>query len=139
MQENKLDLTSFEKAVKSFKEVLQEFNKDKTNTFIRDSVVQRFEYTYELSYKMMRRYIMIIAANKTEIQEMGFQNIIRTASEKGLLLGDLRRWCEYREKRNITSHTYDSQKADMVVSIVAGFLKEAEFLLAQLSKKIKNL
>jgi len=134
-----LDLSSLKKAVGSLKEVLEELSRNKTNKFVKDSAIQRFEYTYELAYKMLRRFLEIDEHDKQEIQEMGFSNTIRTANQKGLLLNDLEKWLVYRQKRNITSHVYDENKADDVILIIPDFFKEAEFLLDKLSEKIKNL
>ncbi|MCL2145374.1 MAG: nucleotidyltransferase substrate binding protein [Endomicrobia bacterium] len=134
-----LDLSSFKKAVNSLNEVLDELEKDKTNKFVKDSAVQRFEYTYELAYKMLRRFLEITEHSKQQVEEMSFSNIIRTANEKGLLLNDLEKWVIYREKRNITSHVYDENKADSVISVIPDFFKESDFLLNKLSERVGRL
>ncbi|MDR2616803.1 MAG: nucleotidyltransferase substrate binding protein [Endomicrobium sp.] len=134
-----LDLSSFNKAIKSLKEAVVEFNKDKTNVFVKDSVIQRFEYTYELSHKTLKRFLEKSQFSSQNIDEMSFSDIVRTANEKGLLLNDLEKWAIYRQKRNITSHTYDEIKSDEVISIVPDFLEEVEFLLKKLIEKSKNL
>ncbi|MDR2066321.1 MAG: nucleotidyltransferase substrate binding protein [Endomicrobium sp.] len=134
-----LDLSSFNKAIKSLKEAVVEFSKDKTNVFVKDSVIQRFEYTYELSHKTLKRFLEKSQFSSQNIDEMSFADIVRTANEKGLLLNDLEKWAIYRQKRNITSHTYDEIKADEVISIVPNFLEEVEFLLKKLIEKSKNL
>jgi nucleotidyltransferase substrate binding protein (TIGR01987 family) len=135
----KLDLSSLKKAVESLKIALEELDKEKTNVFIKDSVIQRFEYTYELSHKMLKRFLEQSQFNKPNIDEMSFSQIIRAANEKGLLLCNLEEWIKYREKRNITSQTYDEAKADEVIAITPNFLKEAEFLLKKLEEKIEDL
>ena len=61
--------------------------------------------------------------------------MIRTANEKGLLLGNLENWTEYRKKRNITSHVYDEAKALAVISIMDNFAKEVEFFINKLEEK----
>ncbi|MDR3049452.1 MAG: nucleotidyltransferase substrate binding protein [Elusimicrobiota bacterium] len=131
----KLDLLSFKKAVKSLNAALKDFNKDNDNDYIRDAVIQRFEYTYELSYKFLRRYLQLSLQNANEVDEMSFSDIIRSASAKGLLLNNLEKWIEYRKMRNTTSHTYDEAKADAVIAIAPNFLKDAKFLLKTLDKK----
>jgi len=47
-------LTTFEKALLSLEKALEQ----PKNEFIRDSVIQRFEYTYELAWKMLRRFLV---------------------------------------------------------------------------------
>ncbi|MDR1452717.1 MAG: nucleotidyltransferase substrate binding protein [Candidatus Margulisbacteria bacterium] len=61
------------------------------------------------------------------------------SNEKGLLLNDLGKWEEYRKIRNMTSHTYAETKANLVISVVPEFLREAEFLLEQLQQKLTEL
>jgi nucleotidyltransferase substrate binding protein (TIGR01987 family) len=134
-----LDLSSFEKAIKSLKEALVEFNKDKTNVFVRDSVIQRFEYTYELSHKILKRFLEKSQFSSQDVDEMSFSNIVRTANEKGLLLNDLEKWILYRQRRNITSHTYNEVNANSVILVVPDFLEEAEFLFKKLDEKSKSL
>ena len=128
-------LTSFERAINSLKEAILEYNKDKNNSFVRDSVIQRFEYTYELSIKMLKRYLESISSSKNEIDMMSFNDIIRKANIKGLLNGNLETWQKYREMRNITSHTYEEEKALEVIGIANNFLYDSEFLLNSLKSR----
>jgi hypothetical protein len=53
---------------------LTEYEKDKTNEFVRDSRIQRFEYCYELATKFIKRYWALISENPVEIKEPSFQN-----------------------------------------------------------------
>nr|WP_268887548.1 nucleotidyltransferase substrate binding protein [Kingella kingae] len=46
---------------------------------------------------------------------MSFQDIIRTAKEQNLLLGNWADWKQYRDMRARTSHTYDEETAIAVV------------------------
>ena len=128
----KLDLSSFNKAITSFKIAIDEYNKDTKNFFVRDSVIQRFEYTYSLSLKMIKRYL---ENNEENVNEFSFNELIRTANEKGLILGNLENWNNYRLKRNITSYTYDADKAQEIISIVDNFYNEVKFLYKELEKR----
>ena len=128
----KLDLSSFNKAITSFKIAIDEYNKDTKNFFVRDSVIQRFEYTYSLSLKMIKRYL---ENNEENVNEFSFNELIRTANEKGLLLDNLENWNNYRLKRNITSYTYDADKAQEIISIVDNFCNEVKFVYKELEKR----
>ncbi len=46
--------------------------------------ILRFEYTYELSHKMLKRYFEMTEPNAEMIDQMLFPDLIRTASERGL-------------------------------------------------------
>ena len=67
---------------------------------------------------------------------MAFQDIIRTANEQGLLLGNWTNWRRYREMRGKTSHTYDEAVAREVVAGIPAFLEEARYLRDQLKRRI---
>ena len=71
------------------------------------------------------------------IESMTFNEMIRQANKMGLLDSNLEKWDIFRQKRNLTSHTYDEEIAVKVVSIIPDFAEEAEFLLKQLKEKIK--
>ncbi|MDR3256154.1 MAG: nucleotidyltransferase substrate binding protein [Endomicrobium sp.] len=132
----KLDLTSFKSAVRSLKEAFDIYKHNKSSSIVRDSVIQRFEYTYGLSVKMVQRYLKSVLSESIDVDYLSFNDLIRTANERGLLLSSLEQWRTYREKRNMTSHTYDQNKAEDVVSIVDSFIKDVDFLLDRLDTEI---
>src|SRR6266478_4385219 len=95
----KLDITSFGNAVRRLREGLARYERDPTDEQIRDGLIQRFEFTYELSHKMLRRYLKETAASPDEIERMPFADLIRTANAQGLLRGDWPTWPRFREMR----------------------------------------
>ncbi|MBR1424059.1 nucleotidyltransferase substrate binding protein [bacterium] len=132
----KFDVTSFENAINSLNEVIDVYNADISNKITRDSLIQRFEYTYSLALKMMTRFINL--KSNEAIPVMTFNETIRTANRFGLLNSNLEIWDDYRQKRNMTSHTYDEDTAIKVVAIIENFKNDAEFLLNKLKEKILN-
>ena len=130
-----LDLTSFGNAVESLREGLMRYEADTSDTQIRDGLIQRFAFTYELSHKMLKRYLEASAANPTEYDTADFQYLIRSGSEQGLLLSPWPQWRQYRDMRARTSHTYDEQVARVVVTGIPDFLNEATHLLGELQKR----
>lgn len=102
---------------------------------LRNSVIHCFEFTYELSWKMLKRYLEDTAAHPEEIDAGTFQNLIRIGNEKGLLRSDWLRWKTYRQARTNSSHTYDSDKAEAVYEIAPDFLEEARYLYQQLIER----
>jgi len=99
---------------------------------LRNSVIQCFEFTYELSHKMLKRFLEETAASTEDIDTRSFQELIRTGNEKGLLRSDWLVWRTYRQARNNSSHTYDADKAEQVYQIAPDFLLEAKHLHQQL-------
>jgi nucleotidyltransferase substrate binding protein (TIGR01987 family) len=132
MADARLDIGSLEKAVDRLREGFDRYQRDITDTQIRDGLIQRFEFTYELSHKMLKRYLEATAASPDQYDTMPFPDLIRSANEQGLLLGDWPRWRAYREMRAKTSHTYDEDVAVAVVAGIPDFLREAVHLRDQL-------
>jgi nucleotidyltransferase substrate binding protein (TIGR01987 family) len=131
-ENEQIDLTSLAKAVESLYRALNEYQKDKSNEFVRDSCIQRFEYCYDLSTKMMKRYLAMIAESPGEIKSMTFQNLVREAYTKGISKNSWDRWWEYRDNRNKTSHGYDEKIAIEVVEKIGDFYQEAIFMVEAL-------
>lgn len=78
-----LDFTPLANAVTGLREGLVRFATEESDTQIRDGLIQRFEFTYDLSHKMLRRVIEAGAANPEEVDRMTFPTLIRTAAEQG--------------------------------------------------------
>lgn len=75
--------------------------------------IQKFEFVYELSIKMLKRQLKNIESNDTDIDSTEFRDILRMAAQYGLIESP-EVWLDYRKMRNITSHTYDQNKAQQV-------------------------
>lgn len=127
-----LDFSALLNAIDRLGEGLVRWQQEVTDTQIRDGLIQRFEFTYDLSHKMLRRALAESSANPEEIDRLSFPDLIRTADEQGLLPGTWTDWRLYREMRNITSHSYDEAKALQVAAAIPAFLVEAESLAARL-------
>ncbi len=137
----KLDVSSFEKAIHQLENALVYCESDlaKQDTqlalHLRAGAIQAFEFTYELSIKLLKRYLEMTAPSTAAIDELSFNDLIRTGCEKGLLRSELAVWKAYRKERGTTSHTYDEEKAEAVFEDIPDFLEDAKFLLAQLKQR----
>lgn len=135
---DKLDIMPLIRAVQRLDEGLARYQADISDIQIRDGLIQRFEFTYELSHKMLKRYLMLNSASPALIEQMNFQDIIRTGNEKNLLLGNWLDWKKYRDMRSRTSHTYDEETALDVVSGIPKFLAEVQFLQSKLESLLNG-
>lgn len=133
--EAKLDLTTLANAVSRLEEGLARYQQDTSDTQIRDGLIQRFEFTYEISHKMLKRYLEMTSATPEQFDAMPFQDLIRTGNEAGLLRSDWPTWRRYRELRAKTSHTYSEDVALIVVAEIPDFLLESRHLLNELQKR----
>ena len=79
----KLDLTSFEKAVEQLQTSLDYYNSGLAKkdhgiaAQFRSACIQGFEYSYESSWKMLKRYLEMTEPSAEEIDQMSFPNLIR--------------------------------------------------------------
>lgn len=98
---------------------------------IRAGVIQNFEFTYELCWKFMRRWIEE-NVGASFVDGVPRAEIFRYAAEN-LLIDDVLRWMDYHKARNATSHTYSAKTADAVFAVAGEFLCDAKKFLASLS------
>jgi len=129
-----LTLEHFSKAVARLEEVVARYESDLEDDTLIDALIKRFEFTYELALKMLRRVLARDLGSGT-VEPMSFVEVIRAAWSKGLLSEDVTIWKRFRENRNRTSHTYNEANAIAVCAEIPRFLAEAKFLLSQLEKR----
>jgi nucleotidyltransferase substrate binding protein (TIGR01987 family) len=133
-----LDLTPLENAVARLREGLARTAVEPADTQLRDGLIQRFEFTYELSHKMLKRHLEQSAANPQAYDAADFQYLVRSANEQGLLRSDWPVWRRFRELRGKTSHTYDEAVAKDVAAEIPAFLEEAAHLLNALQARNRS-
>jgi nucleotidyltransferase substrate binding protein (TIGR01987 family) len=134
--EGGLDISSLERAVARLREGLARYAQDPEDTQIRDGLIQRFEFTYELSHKMLKRYLVSIAATPERYDGMAFADLIRDGNAAGLLRSDWAAWRHFRDMRATTSHSYEEAVALAVVADIPAFLAEALFLMHSLRARL---
>lgn len=123
MSDQKIIITPFEKAVTS----LEAIYKEPKTVIVRDAAIQRFEYTFELAIKMIKRSLEKWPESAT-IDQQTYRDLIRIAAESGLII-DPESWFEYREARNVTSHAYDEKLAEKIYDTAKKFIPDAKKLL----------
>ncbi len=135
-----LDLSSIQKAVNSLERSIKvasamiegEVDTD-LEEVLRAGVIQKFEFTYELCWKFMKRWLEENFGNHI-VDGITMKELFRIAAENKLIT-NVNAWFNYQRKRNITSHTYDANTADDVYNVVLQFLNDAKEFLNRLEKK----
>lgn len=135
----KLDLTSLRDALAALERSLHFLSSDMARDAdlreqFRNSSIQCFEFTHELAFRMLKRQLERIAADPSSVDTMAYMDVIRSGAEAGLVR-DVARFRDYREKRNITSHTYDVQQAEKIVAVLADFREDVRHLLEELERR----
>jgi nucleotidyltransferase substrate binding protein (TIGR01987 family) len=136
-----LDLSSLRKAVESLEKTLEVADdKDFISALsanqkdaIRAGVIQNFEFTYELCWKFMRRWLQVNLGS-TYVEGVARRQLFRLSAENKLI-ADVDQWMEYHDARNETSHTYDEGTAEDVFATAHEFLADAEKLLQALEAR----
>lgn len=122
----RLDCSVLRKAVASLQDALAQ---PKTQ-YTRDATIQRFEYTFELSWKTLRRYL----AEETGIDGFNIKELFRVAGRQGLI-GSVDNWFGYLKARSLTSHTYNERTAEETYQVARAFFPAAAALLVELERR----
>lgn len=81
------------------------------NELEREGVIQRFEYTFELSWNVLKDRLEYDGVTITPITP---RQVIREAYQ-AKLIDDCESWIDMLTDRNLMSHTYDSERFEAVV------------------------
>lgn len=140
-----LDLSPLENAVSQLEEGIILYDSEivrqhpEIRNQMRAGAIQAFEFTYELSVRMIQRYLEQVSANPAEVDRLEFRNLMRRASEQGLLRSDLSSWMGHRRNRGLTSHVYNEAMAERVFQAAQDFLDEVRYLLRELQERNERL
>lgn len=130
-----LDATPLRNTLNRLREGLTRHRREPADEQLRDGLIQRFEFTYELSHRTLRRYLADNGPSPEEVNRLAFSDLVRAGNAAGLLRGEWPEWRRFREMRTRTSHTYESSIAEQVVGVIPDFLAEAEHLCAELERR----
>ena len=104
----------------NYRKVLMKFNQavellskhiereETVDELLQEGLIQRFEYTHELAWKVMKDY----AEYQGYTDVRGSRDAIRKALEMNLI--DDKRWMDTIEDRNLTVHNYDNEIASEI-------------------------
>ena len=123
----KADLILLTKAVGTLETALGKAKENRDDDIFRDAVIQRFEYTFELSWKTMMaasRYLGAEAKNP--------RDAIRSAF-KFSWIQNPDAWFDAMDARNQTSHTYHEEVAKEVFEVARQFPDHVRELINNLN------
>lgn len=130
MSKSKLKFEKLEKALLSLEAIyLKPMQDDRSNI---DATIQRFEFTFELTWKFLKDYFFERGLNlnypKEIIQEAFNANLINNENT----------WINMLRDRNMTSHTYDEKLADEIFLRIKLYVPELRNLLNKIQENKKN-
>ncbi len=125
-------LKDFERALSRLKEAYSRASEGTISDdyyFFRDSAIQRFEFTVEIFWKTIKRYLNI----KEGIDCRTPKSCIREFFSAGFLDEDTTvRLLKMIDDRNLTAHTYKEEVAEGIFSRLEGYINVLEKILSSL-------
>ena len=108
----------FQSALKRLSEAILQYEDatDETDiikSMMRDSIIKRFEFTFELAWKVMKDYAEYNGYNDMANSP---RNAIRLALQMGIISDTA--WMSMLESRNTMAHDYDEDEADNVMGVL---------------------
>jgi nucleotidyltransferase substrate binding protein (TIGR01987 family) len=132
-----LDLSSLQKSISALSRSIASadthmasLDQDMQDT-VRAGVIQHFKVAYEQCWKMIQHWIKENRTPEDAENPRTRKDLFRLAARLNLI-ADPMPWFTYGESRNLTSHTYDQEKAISVYEVAMTFIGDAEYLFKQL-------
>ena len=130
-----LDLSSLRKGISSLRTAIEVADTEKMSVFdratqdvIKAGVIQNFEFTYELCWKFIQRWLKENHPGEDADLPRARRELFRMAARYSLI-DDPAPWFDYGDARNMTAHVYDERRAQIVYDVALRFINEAEALL----------
>lgn len=124
--ENKVG--NFTNALQRLKEAGIELEKSDASDVVRDGVIQRFEFTYELAWKTTKEYLEDVGI----VDKNSPKAVIKEAYAQKLIVNE-QNWLLMLHDRNLTSHVYKEEMAQEIADRIIGcYINEFELLLREL-------
>lgn len=101
---------NFEKAYNNFLLALNALKENQDSIIYKMAIIQSYEMVFELSWKTMKDY-MYIQGIRTNFP----REVIKEAFA-GEIIDDGDTWIKMLDDRNLTAHTYDEEKANIIVN-----------------------
>lgn len=105
--------SNYNKALKKLSEAVDYIKREKAeeilDEILKEGLIQRFEYTHELAWNVMKDFLSEIG----DIKIYGSKDATKEAF-KADLIEDGEVWMEMVKSRNKTSHTYNKETAEEI-------------------------
>lgn len=111
----------FQSALKRLSEAILQYENltnetDIIKSMMRDSIIKRFEFTFELAWKVMKDYAEY---NGYDDMANSPRNAIRLALQMGIISDTA--WMSMLESRNTMAHVYDEEEADSIIDELSNY------------------
>lgn len=128
-------LYNYQKAFEKFRKAVADRDEYYNHGFgdiYLDLIVKRFEFTYEMSWKAIKRYLDYIGIGCTG-PRMCFKEAL---TQKVIEQEDI--WIDMIEQRNLSSHIYDEDEIKEILEKIVDYKEAFEGLLLKLEERLKK-
>lgn len=101
---------NFEKALSNLKMVLDELKKNQDNFIYKMATIQAYEMVFELSWKVLKDFLIEKRVNVNFPGDVIKEAFAYEITDNGEI------WIKMLDERNSTVHTYNEEKANLVVN-----------------------
>lgn len=124
------------RAIDGLDEGLRRCLLDPGDTLIRDGLIQRFEFSFDLAQRALRRCLALASSDPGAVQALDMAALVQLAHEQGLLPGDWPLWRVWHDLRAHTGHGDGEPMGPDVVAGIPRFLDELRYLQRRLAGRV---
>lgn len=124
-EEINYSLKRWDTALKTLANILDEPESD----IVRDATIKRFEYCYELTWKTLRRFLLVQGVECNSPKQT-----FKSSLKEGFIDDDSL-WIDMLNDRNLTTHTYDEIIAETIFDHIPRYYSQMVTLYNKMSSQ----
>ena len=125
-------INDFGKALLRLNEAIDESKNNQLSSTLKDGVIQRFEFCYEICWKLMKYYLENEGIQEAKSPKSTFREAFKIG-----IIEDGEEWIDMLNDRNLTSHVYDENVAiDIYEKILSKYFKRMNDMYILLKSKV---
>lgn len=124
--------TVFKKALLRLAEAIEESKLNPQSSTLKDGVIQRFEFCYEICWKLLKYYLESEGIEEAKSPKSTFKEAFKIG-----LIEDGEAWIDMLKDKNLTSHVYDEDVAITIyIKIVNTYFEQMNCIKNLLTQKV---
>jgi nucleotidyltransferase substrate binding protein, HI0074 family len=125
-------LDDFGKPLLRLNESIDESKSNPLSSTLKDGVIQRFEFCYEICWKLIKYYLENEGIQEAKSPKSTFREAFKIG-----IIEDGEKWIDMLNDRNLTSHVYDEEVAlDIYGKILSTYFKQMNNMHILLKSKV---
>jgi len=125
-------LSDFGKALLRLNEAIDESKNNPVSSTLKDGVIQRFEFCYEICWKLIKYYLENEGIQEAKSPKSTFREAFKIG-----IIQEGEKWIDMLNDRNLTSHVYDEEVAfDIYGKILSTYIIQMNNMHILLKSKV---